>query len=641
MSRGLERDYSEKGDTWPKVLKYNYEKFDDTHRAMRHKHYGIWQPYTWKDYYLNVKHLALGLLALGFKPEDKLLIIGDNAPEWYYAELAVQSVHGVSVGLYSESNPSEIRYIAENSEARFAIVEDQEQIDKFLQIHNKGPIVEKVIYWNYKGLAHYSDDLLMGYRQVIRLGKKHEKENPGIFERNVEAGKADDVCAIVFTSGTTGDAPKGAIHTFRTMMASAEHPLHLDPWFETDNVVPYLPPAWITEQWFGIGCHLLSAGILNFAESPETQERDTRETSPSIVIYGARVWESQASRVQARILNADAIKRFMFHKLMPIGYRMADLKYKRQKPNLFTKLLYSLADNVLFKSIRKSLGLSNARICYSTGTTLSPDSLRFYHALNLPLKSIYGTTEGGALTGARNDDIRIETVGKPLKGTEVKITDRGEIVYRQAGMFKGYFKDPVKTDEVVKDGWFFSGDGGFMREDGHLVFRDRLEGLVELPNGEKLAPQFIESRLRFSPYVMDAWIVAGEGRDYAAAIVIIDYNNVSSWAGQRRVAFNNFTELSQAPEVYGLIETDIERINQDLSPNFRIKKFVNLHKVFSPDDGELTRNRKLKSGFLKEHYHDLIDAVYQDKTEACIEDPVGSRDGKRGRIKTTIQIKSI
>ncbi len=641
MNSGLDLGYSEKGDTWPKVLKYNYEKYGDNHRAMRHKHYGIWRQYTWKDYYQNVKYLALGLLALGFKPEDKLLIIGDNAPEWYYAELAVQSIHGISVGLYSESSPSEIRYIAENSEARFAIVEDQEQIDKFLQIHAKGPPVESVIYWNYKGLAHYNDDLLMGYRQVIHLGKDYEKANPGIFERNVEAGKADDICAIVFTSGTTGEAPKGVVHTFRTMMASAVFHLRLDPWFETDNVVPYLPPAWITEQWFGIGCHLLSACILNFAEAPETQERDTRETSPSIVIYGARVWESHASRVQARILNADAIKQFVFRKLMPIGYRMADFKYKKQKPTLFERMPYFLADKVLLKSIQKSLGLLNARICYSTGTTLSPDSLRFYHALNLPLKSVYGTTEGGALTGAMNDDIHMETVGKPLKGTEVKITHRGEIVYRQPGMFKGYFKDPIRTDEVVKDGWFFSGDGGFIREDGHLVFMDKLEDLIELSNGEKIAPQSIESRLRFSPYVMDAWVVADGGKDYAVAIVIIDYNNVSRWAGQRRVAFNNFTELSQAPEVYDLIERDIERINRDLSTNFRIKKFVNLHKVFSPEDGELTRNRKLKKGFLKEHYHDLIEAVYGDRPEASIEDSVGSRDGKNGIMRTTIQIKSV
>ncbi len=641
MTGGFEQDYTDNGDTWPKVLKYNYEKYGDHHRAMRHKHYGIWRSYTWKEYYLSVKDLALGMLALGFKPEDKLLIIGDNAPEWYYAELAAHSIHGVAVGLYSDSNPAEIRYISENADVRFAIVEDQEQVDKFLQIKDGLPLLEKVIYWNYKGLAHYDDDFLIGYRQVIQLGKGYEEENPGTFERNVEEGKADDVCAIVYTSGTTGDAPKGAVHTFETMRVGSEAFLGVDPWYETDNVVPYLPPAWMTEQWLGIGCHLLSGCILNFAEAPETQQRDSKETDPSIVYYGARLWESQASTVQARILNADAIKRFVFRKLMPVGYKMADSRYERGKAGLGEKMLYSLANVLLLRLLRKSLGLSNARICYSSGSMLSPDAFKFYHALNVPLKNLYVSTEGGPLTVAANHDIRPETAGRPHQEAQIKITHKGEIVYRQEGMFKEYYKDPVKTEEAIKDGWFFSGDGGFVREDGQLVFMDRLEDVVEISNGEKVAPQFIESRLRFSPYVMDAWVVASAEKKYAAAIIIIDYNNVSSWAGQRRVPFNNFMELSQAPEVYELAKTDIERINQDLSPDFRIKKFMNLPKPLSPEDGELTRNRKLKRGFLKERYHDLIDAINQDKPEAPIEDQIGSPDGKRGSKKITIQIRSI
>jgi long-chain acyl-CoA synthetase len=268
----------------------------------------------------------------------------------------------------------------------------------------------------------------------------------------------------------------------------------------------------MTEQWFGIGCHLLSASILNFAEGSETQQRDTRETGPSIVFYGARLWESQAALVQARILDADGIKRFAFRVLMPIGYKMADLKYRKQKPSIFLKILYTLADLSLFKPFRRSLGLSNARICYTTGALLSPDAFRFYHALNLPLKSLYGTTEGGALTGAKNNDISLETVGPAHNGTEVKITDKGEIIYRQPGIFLGYYKDQEKTAEVLKDGWFHSGDCGFIREDGHIVFVDRVQDVIALANGDKLAPQFIESRLRFSPYIKDAWVMAGKER---------------------------------------------------------------------------------------------------------------------------------
>jgi long-chain acyl-CoA synthetase len=639
----MEQVHKEKGDTWPKILRYNYEKYGDNRRAMRYKHYGIWQPLTWKDYYLSVKYLALGLLSLGFEPGNKVLIIGDNAPQWYYAELAAQANHGAAAGLYSDLTPLEIKYIAENSEVRFAVVEDQEQVDKLLQIKDELPLLKKVIYWGYKGLANYNDPLLMGYREVLRQGRKYEEQHPELFEQNVETGKADDVCAIVYTSGTTGAAPKGAVHTYRTMRAGADYHLHLDPWYEYDNVLPYLPPAWMTEQWFGIGCHLLSASILNFAEEPETQQRDMRETEPSIVFYGARLWESQAAMVQARILGADGIKRFAFRVLMPIGYKMADLKYRKEKPSFFLKILYALADFFLFKPFRKSLGLSNARICYTTGALLSPDAFRFYHALNLPLKSLYGTTEGGALTGAKNNDISLETIGPAHDGTEVRITDKGEIIYRQPGIFLGYYKDLEKTAEVLRDGWFYSGDCGFIKEDGHIVFVDRVKDLIALDSGDKLAPQFIESRLRFSPYIKDAWVVGGKQRPYASVIIIINYNTVGRWAGQRRVAYSTFAELSQKPEVQELVRQSIDRINSTLPPGSRVRKYINLHKEFDPDEGEVTRTRKLRRTFLSERYQELIDAIYADKTEVLIEAQVRHQDGRMGTTKTTLtlSIKSV
>jgi len=641
MTTLMEQVHKEKGDTWPKLLKYNYEKYGDTHRAMRYKHYGIWQPFTWKDYYLSVKYLALGLLSLGFEPGDKMVIIGDNAPQWYDAELAAQANHGASVGLYSDLTPLEIKYIVENSEARFAVVEDQEQVDKFLQIKHELPLLRKIIYWNYKGLAHYDDPILMGYREVLGQGRKYEEEHPGLFEWNVDAGKADDVCALVYTSGTTGAAPKGAVHTYRTMRAGADYHLNLDPWYENDNVVPYLPPAWMTEQWFGIGCHLLSASILNFAEESETQQRDIREIRPDIVCYGARLWESEAAMVQARIHGADPVKRFAFRLLMPIGYKMADLKYGKQKPSFFLKTLYALADLSLFRHLRSSLGLSNARICYTTGAMLSPDAFRFYHALNLPLKSVYVTTEGGALTGARNDDIGLETVGPVHDGAEVRITEKGEIVCRQPGIFVGYYKDPDKTGEVLKDGWFYTGDNGFIRKDGHIVFVDRVKDLVNLASGDNLAPQLIESRLRFSPYIKDAWVVAGKEKTYAAVIIIINYNTVGRWAGQRRVGYSTYAELSQKPEVYDLVKQFVDKINSTLPSGSRVRKYVNLHKEFDPDEGELTRTRKLRRTFLEERYRELIDAIYADKTEVPIEARVRYRDGRIGTTKTTLSIKSV
>jgi long-chain acyl-CoA synthetase len=630
--------YKEKGDTWPKILKYNFEKYGDKHIAMRHKQRGIWKPFTWKDYYTNVKYLSLGFISLGLKPGDKVIIIGDNAPQWYYAELAAQAGHGVAVGVYSDLTPSEIKYLAVNSDAAFAIVEDQEQVDKFLEIKNDLPLLKKVIYWDHKGLSHYDNPILMGYQQVLEVGKQYDTEHRGLFEQNIASGNADDVCALIYTSGTTGPAPKGAIHTYKTMKAGAECYLNLDPWYESDNIVPYLPPAWMTEQLSGIGCHLLSASILNFAEEPETQQDDTREIGPSIVFYGARLWESQAATVHNRNNEADSLKRFVFRSFMPVGYKIADMRSRKEKPGILQRILYGFTHLILFRPIRDSLGLTNARICYTTDAILSPNAFRFYHALNLPLKSLYGSTEGGPVAGAGNDDIRIETIGPAHKGVEVKITDNGEIVYRQAGTFNGYYKDPEKTAKVLKDGWYYSGDSGFIADNGHLVFTDRTEDVVTLAGGEKLAPQFLESRLRYNPHIKDAWIVAGPNNEYASAVIVIDYKNVGRWAGHNRVSYDNFVELSQKPEVYQLIKRDIDSINQDLPQGLRIRKFVNLDREF---EAELTRNRKLRRTLLKDRYKDIIHAIYSDKDNVSIEINADYRDKQKEEVKTTVNIESV
>jgi long-chain acyl-CoA synthetase len=633
--------HQEKGDTWPKILRYNYETYGDQLKAMRHKHYGIWQPYTWKDYYLRVKFLALGLLSLGFEAGDKVLIIGDNAPEWYYAELAAQANHGISVGAYSDLTPDEIRYFAENSEAGFVIVEGQEEVDKVLQVRSQLPLLKKVIYWNYKGLAHYSDPILMGYRDVLQLGEKYEREHAGRFEHNVDSGKTDDVCAIVYTSGTTGAAPKGAVHTYRTMKAGADFHLVLDPWDKNDRMVPYLPPAGMTEQWLGVGCHLLSACTLNFSEKPETLQRDMREIRPTIVFCGARLWESQAGMIQARILGSHTVKRLAFRLLLPIGRKVADGRYQKKKTVLHWALLHLLGDWALFRPVKRSLGLSRARICYATGAILSPDAARFYHALHLPLKSLYSTTEGGTLTGSKNGEIRSDTVGPVHDQATVNVTEEGELIYRQAGMFLGYFKDPAKTAEALKDGWFHSGDNVFVREDGQMVFVDRVNDLIRLTGGDTLAPQLVESRLRFSPYIKDAWVFAGPQRSYASAIIAIHYHNVGRWAGQRKVAYSNFAELSQKPEVCELVKQSIIRINETLPAGARVKKYVNLHKEFDADEGDLTRTRKLKRRFLEGRYREIIEALYGEKTEVPVEVPVKSRDGRTVTVRTVLRIQNV
>jgi long-chain acyl-CoA synthetase len=409
----------------------------------------------------------------------------------------------------------------------------------------------------------------------------------------------------------------------------------LDPWFEDDNVVPYLPPVWINEQWLALGCHLLSACTLNFAEGPETQERDAREIGPSIVFRGARLWESQAATVRARMSGADPVKRLAFGVLMPVGSQMAEAGYRKQKPGLLVRLSYALAGPVLFNPIRRSLGLQKARICYTSGTMLSTDAFKFYHALDLPLKNLYGSTEGGALSGARNDDMRPDTVGPAHKGTEVRVTEKGEIVYRQPGTFVGYYKDPSKTSEVLKDGWFHTGDCGFINDNGHLVLVGRMRSLVRLANGETLGPQSIESRLRFSPYIKDAWVFAGPEALYASAVIVIDYNNVGRWAGEKRVPYSNFAELAQRPEIYELVKQDILSVNTTLSSGSRVRKYVIFPREFDPDEGELTRNRRLRRTILEKRYRELIEAIYRDRTE------VGLSDAGTGTFKTTLRIESV
>jgi long-chain acyl-CoA synthetase len=381
---------------------------------------------------------------------------------------------------------------------------------------------------------------------------------------------------------------------------------------------------------------------LNFTESPQTQQRDVREIKPSIIFEGARRWGNQAAVVHAQILASDAIKRFAFRLSMSIGYKMADVKLQKKMPSVFLKALYSLAYITVLKPIRSKLGLSNARICYTLDAILSPDAFRFYHALNLPLKSLYGTTEGGILAGATNDDICLDTVG-PLvhEGIEVRITKKGELVYRHPGVFVGYYKDPERTAEVLKEGWFCSGDSCFIRKDGHLVFADRVQDLVELASGNRLAPQSIESRLRFSPFIKDAWVLAGPKKTYLSAVLVMNYNSVSRWAGQRGIAYTNFAELSQRPEVYELLKQDIDRINSTLPAGSRVEKYVILHKEFDPDEGELTRTRKLKRAFLRERYRSLIDALYSDRTEVPIEATIRYADGRMGSRRIMLHIRSI
>ena len=628
------------GATWPQVLQYRYRTYGDRHLAMRAKHYGIWRPITWEDYYLQVKYLALGLNSLGFRRDDKLLIIGDNAPQWNYAVLAAQANQGVSIGMYPDLTAAEIAAVARKTEARFAIVEDQEQVDKFLRLKGELPHLEKVIYWRYKGLTGYSEPLLAGLRQVLESGREYEQRHPDTFEEHVASGKAEDTCAIIYTSGTTGD-PKGAVHRYASTFAGAQYLLDLDPLREDDDIACFLPPVWMLEYVIGIGCHLLSGSVLNFAEEVETQRQDLREIGPDLVYYSARQWESQAGAVQARIQGADALKRLTYRWFMKAGNRLADRRLQGERPGLLLRAAGAVGNVCLFRPIRDNLGLPATRICYTSGEVLSPDAFRFYHALGIPLKTIYGTTEGGILSGDPADDIQPGTAGKVAPSVQVGIREDGEIVYRQDAMFSGYYGEPERTAEVLRGGWFSSGDAGTLSEDGRILFTDRKSDLIHLSDGETLAPQFIESRLKYSPFIKDAWVVAEPDGPGVAAVIVIDYANVGKWAGKNRIAYTTFNDLSQKPAVYELIERTIAGINADVTPGCRVRRFVNLHKEFDADEGELTRDRKLRRDFLKQRYEDLVKAVFSGTGTVDLNVRIQYRDGRTGTMRTTLNIAEV
>ena len=628
-------------DTWPKVLQFNSASLGARANAMRYKHYGIWQSLTWQDYFSNVKYLALGLLSMGFAPGSRLLIVGENAPEWYFAEMAAQCDRGLSVGLYSDLSAPEIEHVARDCGADFAIVGDQEQVDKMQLIIDRLPSLRRVVYWRYKGLSGQTDERFIGLRDLLASGHRYEAEHPEAFEDNIAVGAADDACAIIYTSGATRDVPKGTLHSYRSLMASSRCYAELDRLGPKDDLACAVPPAWITEQWLAYGCHLLSGGTVNFAESSETLQEDLREVAPSVVFYSSRLWESLAGQVQAKLRGSSFLKKTVSGLLMPVGRRAADAAYEGRKAGLHWRLLGLLADPLVYRPIRDNLGLPHARVCYTSGATLSPESFRFFHTLRVPLKDIYGSAEAGAVTGAADGRQALETVGSINPGVEIALSDEGEILVRGPGSFLGYHGDPEGSARVRADGWVHTGDKGAMGPGGQLVFIDRLQDAMTLACGDVLYPQQIESRLKHSPYIKDAWVLAGQDCRFVSVVVIIDVDNTGSWADKRKVSYTTFGDLARQPEVYRLIEQEIAAVNRELPDTRRIEKYVNLHKEFDPDEHELTRNRKLRRGLLRRCYPALIEALGGDATSVEVEAEFTYQDGRTGKITTALEIATV
>lgn len=604
---------------------------------MRKKRRGLWQEYTWRDCYEKIKALSLGLMSLGLEAGDKVSILGDSNPEWFWFQLAIQAALGTSVGLTADNSPDEVKYVVQHSESRFVVVQDQEQVDKLLQIKDDLPLLRRVIYWDERGLRHYDDPILMSFDELAGLGQDYERSHPGLFEESIARGKGDDIYALQYTSGTTG-LPKGAMISWRKLFYNCIHGQTTNPVYEGDEWLSITLPAWGVEQTFGLFDSLAVGQKFNFAEETETIPKDLREVAPHRILYPSRMWEQLASAIQTDMAESTWLKRTLYRLNLPIGYKLAELSLAGRKPNILWGFLGFLAERMFFRALRDKHGLTRVRVPFTAGAMLAPDVIRFLRAMGLKLRQFYGSTEASSVSVHTADEFKFESVGIVALGRVVRISDVGEILADKEAAFEGYYRNPEATEEVFRGGWYHTGDAGYIDDDGHLIFMDRLEDMRRLSDGTGFSPQYIESRLKFSPYIKDALALGGQQREFVVAMTNIDFGNVGHWAERRRIPYTTFADLSQKPEVTELIQKEIERVNRTLPVNSRVKSFVSLPKEFDPDEAEMTRTRKLRRTFIEERYQDLIEAIYGEREEVLMESRVVYRDGRTGVVTTTVRV---
>jgi long-chain acyl-CoA synthetase len=626
-------------DTFPRLLTRNAKAQGDR-VALREKEFGIWQSFTWREYLDHVRDFSLGLVALGVRPGDKVAIIGDNRPEWVFAEIAAQAAGAASVGIYQDSNLTEVAFVIDHCDATIVVAEDQEQVDKILDMLERLPKVRHVVYTDPRGLRTYRHPALMPFEDVEEKGRALARERPGLWDENVARGSADDVAIICYTSGTTGN-PKGAMLSFRNLLSMALALDEVDEKKGDDEFVSFLPLAWIGEQMMSLSAALAKGFTVNFPEEPDTVTENIREIGPNVMFAPPRVWESLNSTVQVKIMDTTPFKRFMFERCMPIGKRVADLRFARKPVPLGLRVLYWLAHVLLFRALKDRLGMSNLRSASTGGAALGPDVFRFFHAMGVPLKQIYGQTEiAGISCIHRDDDIAFHTVGRPIPGTDVRIAEEGEILSRSGSVFRGYYKNEEATRAALADGWLHSGDAGYFTEEGHLVVIDRLKDVMRLADGTQFSPQFVENRLKFSPYVKEA-VVVGKERPYLTAMLCIDMGVVGKWAEKNRISYTTYTDLSAKPEVYDLVQREVDEVNETLPPAASIRKFVLLYKELDADDEELTRTRKVRRSFVEDRYREVIAALYGDAPEVRIDTTIKFQDGKTSHIRTTLLVRRL
>jgi len=631
-------------DTFPKLVRDNAERFG-SRVAIREKDYGIWQSYTWRDYFDQARLIALGLASLGFARGDKTAIIGDNRPQLYWAVMATQALGGVPVPIYQDSVEKEMQYILDHSEARFAVVEDQEQVDKLLHVKAQCPRLESIVYDDSRGMRGYSEPSLLSLTELAERGRKFEVGHPAHFDDELGRGRADDVAIICYTSGTTG-VPKGAMLSHRNLSVTARNAAAFEGLQSDEEILSYLPMAWVGDHIFSYAQSIVTGFAINCPESAATVLHDLKEIGPTYFFAPPRIWETILTNVMVRVEDCAWPKRRLVDFFLRLAQAIEQARLNRAPVPVWRRLLAPLGHLLVGAPLRDNLGMRRLRRAYTAGEAIGPEIFVFFRALGINVKQIYGMTEASVfITVQKDDDVRLDTVGIPIPGVELRISPEGEVLYRSPGVFQGYYKNPEATRQTLEDGWMRSGDAGVIDHDGHLKIVDRAKDVGRLADGTLFAPKYLENKLKFSPYVKEA-VCVGQDRPYVAALINIDLVAVGNWAERGGIVYTSYTDLSQKPEVYDLVRREVERVNRSLAEDevlrgARIRKFLILHKELDPDDEEITRTRKVRRGYIALKYAALIEALYGEGGHVEVEAKVTYEDGRTGTIRADVRIHDV
>jgi long-chain acyl-CoA synthetase len=628
-------------ETLPQLLLGQARRWGDRRVAIREKEFGIWQAYTWRQYADHVERIALGLASLGFHRGEKIAIIGDNRPQLYWTMVAAQALGGVPVPIYQDSIAAEMHYVIDHSESRVIVCEDQEQVDKILEMKDKLPAVELVVYDDPKGMRHYDYPFLLSLDKVQELGAGFAAAQPGYWDAEVAKGTASDLAIINYTSGTTG-FPKGVMISHGALLGTGRNFLQAERLDERDEVMAYLPMAWIGDSFFSVAVAFLSGCTVNCPEDASTVRHDFREIGPTMTFAPPRIWENILSQAQVRIEDANWLQRTLTNFFLPRGMLKAKLELEAKPVPAGLRVLCGVGRWLVFEPLRDQLGFRRIRSAITGGAALGPEMMQFFRALGVNLKQLYGATECCApATLHRDGQVKLETVGAPLPGVDVKLSLEGEVLIRCGGLFSGYYKSPEQTAAALRDGWLHTGDAGLFDPDGHLVIIDRVKDVAKLDDGAVFAPQYIENKLKFSVYVKEA-VAVGNQRSYVAAMVNIDMDVLASWAERRGLAYTGYTDLAQNPATYQLVHDEIQRTNETLVPSQRVKRFAILHKELDPDDAEITRTRKLRRGFINERYAPIIAALYDRRAATiAVRATVTYEDGRTSETERQVRIMDV